>query len=105
MTPTYLNGFVLQTLNHRCIHSNFLRRFHFAPSTKLFQNIVFDCRSDANMALDVMAENVSVCKAVTSIYLLGKESKNVVIRTNIARVMDSVINRQVGEVRDPDKYC
>jgi hypothetical protein len=57
------------------------------------------------MALDVMAENVSVCKAVTSIYLLGKESKNAVIRTNIARVMDSVINRQVGKVRDPDTYC
>ncbi len=57
------------------------------------------------MALDVMAENVSVCKAVTSVYLLGKESKNAVIRTNIARVMDSVINRQVGEVHDPEKYC
>ena len=51
------------------------------------------CRSDAILALDVMAENVSVCKAVTTVYLLVRDSKSAVIRTNIARVMDSVITR------------
>jgi hypothetical protein len=45
------------------------------------------------LGLEVMAENVSVCKAVTTVYLLGKESKNAVIRTNIARIIDSVITR------------
>ena len=40
-----------------------------------------------------MAENVSVCKAVTTVYLLVRDSKSAVIRTNIARVMDSVITR------------
>lgn len=54
-------------------------------------------RSDANLALDVMAENVSVCRAVTAVYLLGRDSKNAVIRTNIARIMDSVITRLGAE--------
>jgi hypothetical protein len=61
-------------------------------------------RSDALLALDVMAENVSVCKALTTVYLLGRESKNAVIRTNIARIMDTVIHRQVKGCRHQDQH-
>lgn len=52
-------------------------------------------RADANTALDVMAENLSVYKAVSSIVVLGQASRNGVIRGNVARILDSIIFRWV----------
>ena len=50
-------------------------------------------RNDAHKALDVMAENVSVYKAVTTLFSFNQDQKNAVIRANVARIVDSIIVR------------
>ena len=50
-------------------------------------------RNDAQKALDVMAENVSVYKAVTTLFSFNQDQKNAVIRANVARIVDSIIVR------------
>ncbi len=50
-------------------------------------------RSDAMIALEVMAENVSVNKAVLTMFNLGRDNKSPVIRTNMTKIIDIVITR------------
>ena len=47
-------------------------------------------KSDANKALDVMSEQVSIHKAVTSVISGGLESKNCQIRTTVARLLANI---------------
>ena len=58
-------------------------------------------RADANTALDVMAENLSVYKAVSSILALGQATRSGTIRGNVARILDSIIFRWVLVVLIP----
>ena len=44
-------------------------------------------------ALEVMAENVTVNKAVHTMFSLGRDNKSPVIRTNMAKIIDIVITR------------
>ena len=44
-------------------------------------------------ALEVMAENVTVNKALVTLLGLSKDHKSAVVRTNVARIVDSVISR------------
>ena len=44
-------------------------------------------------ALEVMAENVSVLKAVSTLLALGKDHKSPVIKSNVAKIVDTVITR------------
>ena len=50
-------------------------------------------RSDAMTALEVMAENVSVYKAVITLLNLGKGHKSAVVKGNMASLVDSIISR------------
>ena len=52
-------------------------------------------RSDSQKALEVMAENLSVYKAISTLLAPFSSNKNVVIRANIASIVDSVIVRFV----------
>ncbi|XP_023349071.1 TOG array regulator of axonemal microtubules protein 1 [Eurytemora carolleeae] len=54
-------------------------------------------RSDAMIALEVMAENVSVNKAVLTMFNLGRDNKSPVIRTNMTKIIDIVITRLGAE--------
>ena len=44
-------------------------------------------------ALEVMAENVSVNKAVLAMFNLGRDQKSPVIRTHMTKIIDIVITR------------
>ena len=52
-------------------------------------------RSDSQKALEVMAENLSVYKSISTLLAPFSSNKNVVIRANIASIVDSVIVRCV----------
>jgi len=54
-------------------------------------------RSDANIALDVLAENLSVYKAVSSLVGVSQTSRNTVIRGNVSRIIDSIVFRLGAE--------
>jgi len=54
-------------------------------------------RSDSQKALEVMAENLSVFKTISTIMAPFSSSKNVAIRANIASIVDSVIVRLGAE--------
>jgi len=54
-------------------------------------------RSDANTALDVLAENLSVYKAVSSLVGVSQSSRNTVIRGNVSRIIDSIVFRLGAE--------
>ena len=60
-------------------------------------------RADANTALDVVAENLSVYKAVSSMLALGQASRSGTIRGNVARILDSIIFRWVLVVLIPSR--
>ena len=51
------------------------------------------CRSDSFKALEVMAENFSVYRVISLVMAGFGGQKNVVIRANIANIVDSVIVR------------
>ena len=53
------------------------------------------CRSDSQKALEVMADNLSVLKTISTMMAPFSSSKNVAIRANIASIVDSVIVRFV----------
>ena len=50
-------------------------------------------RSDSKKALDLMAENFSVYKVISLVLTGFQAQKNVVIRSNSADIVDSVITR------------
>ena len=56
-------------------------------------NLFKSLRSDSKKALDVMAENFSVLKVISLVITGFSAQKNVVIRSNIADIVDSVITR------------
>ena len=66
----------------RCEIMLFIQRF-----------IVLVFRSDSLKALEVMAENLSVYKTISTVIAPFCSNKNVVIRANIANIVDSVIVR------------
>ena len=57
--------------------------------------LIFDLlfRSDSKKALDLMAENFSVYKVISLVLTGFQAQKNVVIRSNCADIVDSVITR------------
>jgi len=54
-------------------------------------------RSDSLRALEVMAENLSVYKIISTIMTFFSNNKNVVIRANVTKIVDSVIVRLGAE--------
>ena len=67
-------------------------RFHHLHMCPHILHFIF-CRSDSKKALEVMAENFSVYKVISLIIVGFTSQKNVVIRANIAAMVDSVITR------------
>jgi hypothetical protein len=55
-------------------------------------------RESCNEALDVMVENVTVLKAMTSVMAGGFGVKSAVLRTTVARLMDKLVT-QIGAER------
>ena len=69
--------------------------------TSLFEE--YDCewilfRSDSKKALDLMAENFSVYKVISLVITGFHAQKNVVIRSNSADIVDSVITRYQANI-------
>lgn len=56
-------------------------------------------RSDSKKALDLMAENFSVYKVISLVLTGFQAQKNVVIRSNSADIVDSVITRYQSGVK------
>ena len=60
---------------------------------------LFTLRSDSKKALDLMAENFSVYKVISLVLTGFQAQKNVVIRSNSADIVDSVITRYQSGVK------
>ena len=59
----------------------------------IFIFIILSARSDSFKALEVMSENFSVYRVISLVMAGFSAQKNVVIRANIATIVDSVIVR------------
>ena len=67
-------------------------------SSNKAQHALFAFRESCNEALDVMVENVTVLKAMQVVVGGGFGHKSVVVRTNVARLVDKVVT-QLGAER------